>query len=95
MLPSEKVRCSPSSPCSRAEARCAWLRVAARLPSPRLRAVLPFTAIIEQTAQVYREALGVLGGAVLEYHSAFEMEKEGQSTGQAAAASCTAWRAAW
>ena len=27
-----KVRCSPSSPCSRARARCAWLRVAPLLP---------------------------------------------------------------
>jgi hypothetical protein len=39
VLTSEKVRCSPSSPCSRAKARCAWFRVAARLPSPPLRAV--------------------------------------------------------
>jgi hypothetical protein len=31
-----KVRCSPASPCS---LRCAWLRVAARLPSPSLRAM--------------------------------------------------------
>src|SRR5919199_5341116 len=30
-----KVRCSPASPCS---LRCAWLRVAPRLPSPVLRA---------------------------------------------------------
>ena len=29
-----KVRCSPSSPCSRAKARCAWLRVAPLLPIP-------------------------------------------------------------
>ena len=36
MLTSEKVRCSPSSPCARAEARCAWLRATARLPSPPL-----------------------------------------------------------
>ena len=39
MLTAGKVRCSPSSPCSRAEALCAWLRVAALLPSPALRAV--------------------------------------------------------
>ncbi len=32
-----KVRCSPSSPCSREE-RCAWLRAAPLLPSPPLRA---------------------------------------------------------
>ena len=29
-----KVRCSPSSPCSRARARCAWVRVAPLLSSP-------------------------------------------------------------
>src|ERR1700680_4215225 len=39
VLTAEKVRCSPSSPCSRANALCAWLRVAPRLPSPALRAV--------------------------------------------------------
>src|SRR5208283_4073274 len=39
VLTAEKVRCSPSSPCSRASALCAWLRVAPRLPSPSLRAV--------------------------------------------------------
>ena len=38
MLTSGKVRCSPSSPCSRERARCAWLRVAPLLPSPPLRA---------------------------------------------------------
>jgi hypothetical protein len=34
VLTSGKVRCSPSSPCSRATARCAWLRVAPLLPIP-------------------------------------------------------------
>ena len=34
MLTSGKVRCSPSSPCSRERARCAWLRVALLLPIP-------------------------------------------------------------
>jgi hypothetical protein len=34
VLTSGKVWCSPSSPCSRERARCAWLRVAPLLPIP-------------------------------------------------------------
>jgi hypothetical protein len=38
VLAAGKVRCSPSSPCSRRSGHCAWLRAAPLLPSPPLRA---------------------------------------------------------
>jgi CRISPR-associated endonuclease/helicase Cas3 len=34
--------------------------------------VIPFTSVIEQTADIFREALGHHAGAVLEHHSAFD-----------------------
>jgi CRISPR-associated endonuclease/helicase Cas3 len=41
----------------------------------RLIYVIPFTSIIEQTADVFRQALGEHAGAVLEHHSAFDRDK--------------------
>lgn len=41
----------------------------------RLIYVIPFTSIIEQTADVFRKALGEHHSAVLEHHSAFDRDK--------------------
>jgi CRISPR-associated endonuclease/helicase Cas3 len=42
----------------------------------RVIVVIPFTSVIEQTARVFREALGALGDQVLEHHSAFDATRE-------------------
>ncbi|WP_036293114.1 CRISPR-associated helicase/endonuclease Cas3 [Methylosinus sp. PW1] len=41
----------------------------------RVIVVIPFTSVVEQTAEVYREAFGDLKGAVLEHHGAFDDTK--------------------
>ncbi len=52
------------------------LRHARRHGMRRIIYVIPYTSIIEQNAQVFREAFGALGAdAVLEHHSAFDDRK--------------------
>lgn len=51
------------------------LRYADEHELDRVIVVIPFTSVIEQTAGVYRTALGELAGEVLEHHSAFDEEK--------------------
>ncbi len=56
------------------------LEHAVRQGKRRVVVVIPFTAIIEQTAEVYRQALGA-PDAVLEHHASFDWEQAAQTRG--------------
>lgn len=48
---------------------------AAKYHLDRVIVVIPYTSVVEQTAEAYREALGDLGYGVLEHHGAFDDTK--------------------
>src|SRR3546814_18188053 len=56
------------------------MRHAASQGLRRIMCVIPFTSIIEQTAQIFREQVG-LGDAVLEHHSSFSWDRARPETG--------------
>src|SRR3546814_10529031 len=56
------------------------MRHAASQGLRRIMCVIPFTSIIEQAAQIFREQVG-LGDAVLEHHSSFSWDRERPATG--------------
>lgn len=65
------------------------LEHAARHSLRRVVCVIPFTSVIEQTAQVFRDALGpALAGDVLEHHASFDRQAAaaGDEEGEGAAA---------
>ena len=51
------------------------MKKSAQASLDRVNVMIPFTSIIEQTAQVYREALGALGSARLGFSFAFEVKQ--------------------
>jgi CRISPR-associated endonuclease/helicase Cas3 len=56
------------------------MRHAAENGLRRIIYVIPFTSIIEQTAQIFREQVG-LGDAVLEHHSSFDWDRDRPANG--------------
>ena len=76
VLTSGKVRCAPSSPCSRRSGRCAWLRAAVLLSSPALRATARALSGRDGKAGALTEPESGLGRGRLDDGVAFRVERD-------------------